>query len=99
MKFKAKVWLYQGDGGWHFVSLPKKLSKDIKKVFSDMAKPFGSLKVKAKIGATIWESSLFPDNKRNCYLLPIKKEIRKKEKIRENDMVQISLTFDEGILP
>lgn len=99
MKFKAKVWLYNGDGGWHFVSLPKKLSKDIKKVFSGVAKPFGSLKVKAMIGATAWESSLFPDNKRNCYLLPIKKSIRQKEKIRENDVIQISLTFDNSQFP
>lgn len=90
-KFKAKVWLYSGDAGWHFVSLPKKLSKDIKNVFSDVAKPFGSLKVKVTIGETTWESSLFPDNKRGCYLLPLKKIVRKKEGIEEGDMVQVGL--------
>lgn len=37
-KIKAVVWLYPGLGGWHFISLPKKESEEIKNNFSKVKK-------------------------------------------------------------
>ncbi len=86
-KMHAKVWVYPGMAGWHFVTLPKKQSDNIKKVFGDMKRGWGSLPVMATIGKTTWKTSIFPDKKRGAYLLPIKAEVRKKEKIIHDDVI------------
>ncbi len=87
-KFKGEVWKWPGLGGWHFVTLPKKLSKEIK----DCSKSYGSgfVKVKVTIGNSTWVTALFPHKESQSYLLSIKQNIRKKEEIWENDKVAVS---------
>lgn len=82
---RAKVWLYPGMAGWHFVTLPKKQSENIKKHFGIFARGWGSLPVKVTMGKTEWKTSIFPDKKSKSYLLPIKSEVRKKEGIVHGD--------------
>lgn len=81
-KFKAKVWLYPGMAGWHFITVPKKLSMDIKQRFGDLKRGWGSIPILATIGQTSWGTSIFPDKKSGCYLFPIKAEVRKNENIK-----------------
>ena len=52
---------------------------------------FGSVRVAVTIGSTTWKTSLFP-SKEGAYLLPIKAEVRKKERIAAGDAVP--LTFE-----
>lgn len=78
---RAKVWLYPGAGGWHFVNLPRKVSAEIKDLFGADAKGFGSLPVNVRIGRTAWQTSIFPDRKSGSYLFAIKAEVRKEERI------------------
>ena len=40
---------------------------------------------------TEWQTSIFPDSKAGAYLLPIKSDVRKKQKIMADDDVQVSL--------
>jgi len=95
-KIKTKVWRWltspgqggPGDGGWHFVTLDKKLSEDIRKVFGK-----GMIKVAVKVGKTSWDTSLFPHRLSQAYLLAIKKNVRAKEDIWEGDKVKISFTI------
>lgn len=88
---KCKVWLYPGMAGWHFITLPKKYSKEIKDNMDIMKRGWGSVKVIAKVGKTAWGTSIFPDKKSDSYLLPIKLEVRKKENIKFDDFVNISI--------
>ncbi len=92
-RFKEKVWLWQseGPGAWHFISLPKEMGEDIKEMFSDSSKGFGSLKVEATIGETSWSTSIFPSNQLETYILPIKADVRKREKISIDDRVEVIL--------
>lgn len=78
---RARVWLYPGMAGWHFVTVPKKQSSEIKKRFRGTKRGWGSLPVSVTIGKSTWKTSIFPDKKTAAYLLPLKAEIRKKEKI------------------
>lgn len=87
----AKVWLYPGMAAWHFITLPQKESEAIKELFSEMKRGWGSLPVKVTIGKTIWKTSIFPDKKAGAYLLPLKAEVRKKEKISEGDTIEVVL--------
>jgi hypothetical protein len=88
---KSKVWLYQGMAGWHFLTLPKKQSDEIKKRFGAIKKGWGSIPVTVTIGKTIWKTSIFPDKKAGAYLLPLKAEVRKKEKIGKDDTVSFTV--------
>ena len=84
--FRAKVWLWSAEkGSWHFVTLPKPLSKKLKARYGAVARGFRSLKVAVRVGETTWDTSLFPDNKREAYILPLKASVRKAEDINLND--------------
>lgn len=83
----AKVWRWPGDGGWHFVTLEKKLSESIRKVYTK-----GFVKIEAKVGKSIWKTSLFP-HKESGYLLCISKKIRKAEGVMEGDEIKISIVI------
>jgi hypothetical protein len=88
---RAKIWLYPGMAGWHFVSLPKKTAKTITDRFSDEKRGWGSLPVTVTIGHSTWKTSIFPDTKEGTYLLPLKAVVRKKEHIKANDSISITL--------
>jgi hypothetical protein len=90
-QFKAKIWIYSGVAAWHFITVPENVSKKIKNEFGDMAQGWGSLPINATIGQTTWKTSIFPDKKLNAYLLPIKKDVRKSEKIKAHDNVSITI--------
>ena len=83
---KTKVWRWIGDGGWHFVTLDKKLFGKIRKIY-----PKGFVKVEAKLGKTTWLTSLFPHKKSNSYLLCISKKVRNIEGILEGDEVRVKI--------
>ncbi len=87
----SKVWLYPGMAGWYFVSVSKKDSARIRRLFAGMARGFGSLPVTATIGATTWNTSIFPDTKTKTYLLALKTEVRKKETIAEGSTIRFSI--------
>ncbi|OJU74745.1 MAG: hypothetical protein BGO09_08305 [Bacteroidetes bacterium 47-18] len=83
-EFSAKVWQHAGQGGWHFISLPEDLAKEIRYNLKWQEEGWGRLKATAKIGNSEWETAIWFDTKANTYLLPLKAEIRKKEKIEIN---------------
>jgi Domain of unknown function (DUF1905) len=87
----VKVWIYQGPGGWHFVTLPKKLAAEVRAFHGGLQKNFGSIRISATVGKTTWKTSVFRDTKSDSYVLPIKAEIRKKEKIEPGKMLQVQI--------
>lgn len=91
--FKAEIWTQASTGAWHFVTLPAELSKRIRVLTTGQRKPFGSFHVKARAGLSSWETSLFHDTKRKAFLLPVKAEVRRKEKIGAGDMIEVSITL------
>lgn len=91
--FRAKVWTQESTGAWHFVTLPVDLSKRIRTLTTGLRKPFGSFRVVAKTGKTSWETSLFADQKRSAFVLPVKADVRRKEKISPGDTIEVSVSF------
>lgn len=91
VRFRAAVWLYDGAAAWHFATLPKGLSAQLKKLFGGQARGWNSLPVEARIGATAWRSSVFYDRKRQAYLLPLKAEVRKKEGVKAGQHLEIQI--------
>lgn len=85
-RFRAKVWLYPGDAAWHFITVPKKESEDIKKRFGAKKRGWGSLPVVVQVGETEWKTSIFPDSKSGTYILPLKAVVRRKEGLFEGEI-------------
>ena len=89
---QAKVTLYQGSRAvWHFITLPKKESAAISHFFGNMKRGWGSLPVSVTIGRTTWKTSIFPDSGAGAYILPLKAEVREKEKIRAGNSVRFRI--------
>lgn len=89
-KIRSRVWLYPGVTSWHFVTVNKKLSGEIRSVFGEAARGWGSLPVEVFIGKTRWRTSIFPDKETKTYLLPIKAEVRKRENIGAGELCVIT---------
>lgn len=96
--FSGECWLWQTDkAAWHFVTLPKDKSEEIAFFNENMSvkkRGWGSVRVIATIGNTEWKTSIFPQAKAGTYILPIKADVRKAEKILVGKMVHITLKID-----
>jgi len=75
------------------VTIPKKESGEIKKKFGMFHRGWGSIPVGITLGSTSWKTSIFWE-KKGTYLLPIKKEIRKNEKISRGDKISFNLVIE-----
>ena len=93
MRFEAELWNAESMGAWHFVTLPREVSDEIREI-SDAAGPrrgFGSVRVEVTVGATSWLTSVFPEGDTKCYVLPMKKSVRLAEDIELGDIVEVSV--------
>lgn len=93
-RFTAELWQWQAEGGWFFVTLTPEAAALVR----ERPRPprgFGSVRVRATIGDSSWETSVFPDSTSGSYLLPVKKEVRSAEGVDEGDPVEVRLAILE----
>ena len=92
-EFTAKPFFLHGEDacGWHFVSLPKELAKEIRRHHKSQEEGWGRMKAVVKVGGSEWRTSIWFDTKHDTYLLPIKAEIRKREKIGVDKDVEVTI--------
>ena len=87
-EFTAPLWQYAGAGGWHFVSLPKKMAKEIRSLLRSEEQGWGRLTATARIGKTEWKTAIWFDTKQDTYLLPVKGDVRKAEGLVAGSIVR-----------
>lgn len=92
-KTKTGVWLWNAENGisWHFVTLSKKDSEEIKEKYGKGRRGFGSIRVEVIIGETTWKTSIFPEKTSGRYILPIKAAVRKAEDIEAEESVSVTV--------
>lgn len=90
-EFSAVLWRHDGEAAWHFVTLPFDVADEIEERYERTAAGFGSIRVRVRIGATEWATSVFPDTKRRSYVLPVKAAVRKAEHLAVGATVPIAL--------
>jgi hypothetical protein len=83
------LWLWSG-GSWHFITVPEEDSVEIRAHSLLNRGGFGSVKVEASIDDVTWRTSVFP-LKSGGYLLPVKKDVRRKAEIAAGDEVTVRL--------
>lgn len=94
--FKGEVWVWKSEdapASWRFVTLPKDVSAAIRTLVPQRG-GFGSLRVNATIGKTTWTTSLFPSRQQGAFLLPLKAEVRRKEKLADGDVAKVAVEID-----
>ena len=89
--FDGDLWLHDGDAPWHFITVPQDISDNIEARQDLTQRGFGSVRVRVTIGATTWTTSLFPDIKREAYVLPVKRDVRESEGIAAGSTVGVRI--------
>jgi hypothetical protein len=87
--FSGELWKYSGESSWWFIRLPVEDSEDLEQFCSHLKRSFGSIRVTASIGETSLQTSVFRDNRSNSYLLPVKANVRSKEKLFETNSYEL----------
>ena len=89
--FVAELWAHGDDpGSWHFVTLPMDAAEEVR----DDAGPrpgFGSIRVSVTVGATTWQTSLFPESGGESFVLPVKKPVRVAEGVEAGDVCELTV--------
>ena len=89
IEFNGKIWFWKGPAPWYFVTVPAKQSRELKAISGLVTYGWGMIPVTARIGKTLWKTSLFP--KEGRYIVPIKASARKAEQLEEGDRVTVQL--------
>jgi hypothetical protein len=91
----AELWLWDArkPDTWTFVTVPPEVSATLGDEAAARVprRGFGSVRVQVRIGATQWQTSVFPDRNSGCYVMPVKKAVRIAEGIDAGDEVSIEL--------
>lgn len=92
ISFDSLLWIWRGEasGRWYFVTVPEDQSGEIKAQALGDRRGFGSVRVEATINGATWRTSVFPLNS-GGYVLPVKKEIRRRAAIGAGDEVTVTL--------
>lgn len=93
---RAKIWRYRGTSAWHFVTLPKRVSMQIRVASSGRRSAWGSVRVTARVDDAEWKTSLFPDSKTGRYVMPVKAAVRKQCSLEAGDTVRITIWMSAG---
>lgn len=95
--FDAELWLWSARSDtWTFVSLPLDVSEEIRELAGETPRGFGSVPVTVTIGATTWQTSIFPEPRPKGYVLPVKKAVRRAEGVEAGDPVTVKVELRLG---
>ncbi|MCB0906614.1 MAG: DUF1905 domain-containing protein [Nocardioidaceae bacterium] len=83
--FDAELWRAEASDAWVFVTVPPDLSDDIR-IAGGPPVGFGSVRVRARLGSTMWSTSVFPDKRSGCFVLPVKRAVRRAEGLDDGDV-------------
>lgn len=91
IRFEAEVIRFDAPGGWHGVFLPVETALEAR--FFGRANPLGVIAVQVQIGTTTVRTALSPDKHRDSFLLPLKADLRRREKIAVGSHISVHLTL------
>jgi hypothetical protein len=90
LAFSGEIWFWRGPAPWHFVTVPDDQCHELEAASPMVSYGWGMIPVTARIGATRWTTSLFPKDGR--YIVPIRTNVRKAEKLDVGDVVTVELS-------
>jgi hypothetical protein len=93
VEFDAELWLWDArrDESWTFVSLPADATEEIRELAAGPRRGFGAVRVRVRIGATTWKTSIFPSADGGPYVLPIKASVRKAQSLDVGEVATVTV--------
>ena len=92
VSFSGEVWFWKGPAPFHFVTVPEAQCPALQDAAAMVSYGWGMVPVTARIGATAWDTALFPKDGR--YLVPLRVHVRRAEGIDLGDTVEVHLHVD-----
>jgi hypothetical protein len=98
----TKLWIWSTDkapASWHFLTLDGEVADAIhalalmRRLEFGHKRGWGSIKVRATIGDTSWDTSIFPAKDVGGWLLPVKAAVRKAEGLVAGDDVAVEVAL------
>ena len=90
LEFSGEIWSWRGPAPWYFVTVPAEPSLALQAASGMVSYGWGMIPVAVQVGRTRWETSLFPKDGR--FVVPIKADVRRAERLAEGDTVSVRLT-------
>jgi Domain of unknown function (DUF1905) len=89
-EFTAELWEWRGPAPFYWLTVPEDSCAYVRAEASAASYGWGAIPVRARIGASEWETSLLPKN--GGYVLPVKSTVRKRERFGNGDTVTVAMT-------
>lgn len=95
--FTAPLWRWaarkesDSPGSWCFVTLPLDVADEVRQRAGE-PRGFGSVRVRAEVGSTTWDTSVFPDAESGSFVLPVKQAVRRAAGVEEGDDLTVTLS-------
>jgi hypothetical protein len=90
--FEAELFEWTSSAtSWFFVRMPADQSQELREQMDGLTNGFGSIRVEVSLGESVWLTSVFPDSATKCYVLPVKKAIRKHEELEPGDPTTVTI--------
>jgi len=90
-QFSATVFQWRGPAPFYWLALPEHSGTYVRTEAAEASYGWGAIPLRARIGATEWETSLLPKN--GGYLLPVKAAVREREQFGDGDMVTVAMSI------
>lgn len=90
LEVTGEVWWWRGPSPFHFVTVPDEQCADLEDVATSVTYGWGMVPVTARLGATTWQTSLWP--RAGAYVVPLKVHVRRAEAVELGDVVTVHLT-------
>lgn len=84
-RFTSRMWKHPGTGGWHFVTVPSGISRQIRKHHARDEEGWGRLRVRDF------------DTRLKRFLLPLKAAVRKSLQLESGVSIEVVLRVDISI--
>ncbi len=88
-EFSGEIWFWRGPSPYYFITVPEEQSSELEATSGFVTYGWGMIPVTVTIGDTKWTTSLFP--KDGAYLVPLRSDARRAEKLDEGDTVRVRL--------
>jgi hypothetical protein len=92
LQFSGELWYWRGPAPFHFVSVPDEECGALEAASSLVSYGWGMIPAAVRIGRTDFRTALWPRD--GGYVVPVKTDVRRAEKLELGDTVTVQLTID-----
>ena len=91
LSFETRVIDWRGPSPFFFAPIPPEHAEELRRITKIVTYGWGVTPVEARIGDTVFRTSLFPKDR--TYLLPLKDAVRRQANVTAGDLIAVDMTI------